>query len=140
PLDARPINKTLPAQDRSLDVARELGRLLAAADSRFLRKMLVWRHGNTLATTEQTSAAVMSAALAPTKKALPMTTANAVLDQATQRRTHAANRWDVPKVAHAQTERLRKRRAAVNVATPNTENPLSELRRERDRIVARRKS
>jgi hypothetical protein len=140
----------LPAPDRSLDVARELGRLLAAADGRFLRELIAWRRNDALAAAGQASAAVVSGALsdtAPTRRSaaaanasLPAVAALAAVTRALGRRPRPADRWGVPDVAREQAERLTSAppRTVKQAAVPL--DPMDELRRERDRIIAKEAS
>lgn len=95
-----PDGKRLP--DRSLEVARELGRLLGAADGRFLRELDAWRRGELLGGERGAVSAGVSRALAAVPAAAPLAARAARASSApTARQDPAAEGEALPTLAAA---------------------------------------
>lgn len=164
PLVPRPAAEPRPAEvpgpggtvlpDRSLELARELGRLLGAADGRFLREVQEWRRadlidGERRAVARDLSGALSAApaaaplaarAAAPRAidgEALPALAAEGALQRVLAARVPAADPWGVPAGGRAAARHARARSggearrpgAAPGEETPERPGPDSEVER-----------
>lgn len=156
PLVARPVaeprSEDVPGpdgstlRDRSLELARELGRLLGAADGRFLRALDEWRRADLLAGEQRAAANAVSRAVAgmpaappdavsaapAAGAAVPALAAEGALQRVLGARLPAADRWGVPAAGRAAARRARAAPAAASgAASANDEEDLASLRRRR---------
>ena len=141
PLSGHLPSAPAPEADRSLDVARELGRLLAAADGRFLREMIAWRRGDALSAAQQASAHAVSAAFtgSTAKRAVAgrRPCPRSPLWRRSRARSAAAPGAPIagasPRSRASRPSGSRRNGGRRRPRPPP--DPLAELRRERDRIA-----